>query len=209
MLINIGTQERVIAEAPASAGTTVIDGSIRSDSLLATLWVNSSAGDLDVTFYTLTDTGRESELFHFPTLSSGTTDPLLKKSGVSLQRFRIRVSYTGACDYEIYVRAISGVGESSTRIISSNDWKTSQQDVTTTPAILIAASLTDRNGVLVKNWDGTGTVYIAESLVKADPSLGYPLAPKDALAMDIAAGATIYAVGTQATVDIRIVESGG
>lgn len=209
MLINVGTQERVLHESPTEAGSRSIEGSIRSDSLLATLWVDSSAGDLTITIYTLTDAGKEVELFHFPTVSAGTTNLLLKKSGISLQRFRIQADYTDACSYEVYIRAVQGAGESSTRILGSSDWRVSQQNVGTTPQILIAASLEDRNGVLVKNWDDTGTLWIGESLAKADPSVGYPLAPKDALALDIAAGAAVYAVGSEAVVDVRFAESGG
>lgn len=199
----------MISEAPTMAGGTSKDGSIRSDSLVATLWVNSTAGTLTVTVYTLTDEGKEVELFHFPDIVAGSTNLLLKKSGVSLQRFRIQANYTGACDYEIYVRAVQGLGESSTRILGASDWRVSQQNVGTTPVILIGASLEDRNGVLVKNWDDTGTLYISESLLTATAGTGYPLAPKDALALDIAAGASVYAVGDEPVVDVRITESGG
>lgn len=210
MLINTGTQERFIAEAPSQAGSTSKDGSIRSDSLIASLWVNSiTSGTLSVTFYTMTDLGKETELFHFPDLTAGTLNLLLKKSGVSLQRFRVQVEYTGQCDYEIYVRAVEGIGESSTKVLGSSNWRVSQANVSTAPSVLISASLDDRNGVVIKNWDDTGTIYIGETLAKADPSVGYPLAPKDALALDVAAGASIYAVGTEAVVDIRIAESGG
>lgn len=210
MLINVGTQERMLLESPTEAGSKSVEGSIRSDSLVATLWVDSvTAGTLSITFYTLTDTGKETELFHFPDVTAGTTNLLLKKSGISLQRFRIQANYSGACTYEVYVRAVEGAGESSTRILGSSDWRVSQLNISTTPVILIAASLEDRNGVLVKNWDNTGTLYIGESLAKADPTVGYPLAPKDALALDIAAGAAVYAVGTQAVVDVRVAEAGG
>lgn len=209
MIINVGTQERFIAEAPTQAGTTQKDGSIRSDSLLATLWVNSTAGALDVTIYTLTDEGKMDELFHFPTISAGTTNLLLKKSGVSLQRFLVRVEYSDACDYEIYIRAVTGAGESSTKILGSSNWRVSQQDVTSVAAVLIPAALDDRNGVLVKNWDDTGTIFIAEDILKATAAEGYPLAPKDALALDIAAGASVYAIGDEPIVDVRIAESGG
>lgn len=210
MLINIGTQERILAEAPAAAGSTSVEGSIRGDSLLATLWVNSvTSGDLTVSVYTLTDTGKEVLLFSFPTISAPTSFLLLKKSGVSLQRFRVQADYSGTCDYEIYIRAIEGSGESSSRILGSSNWRVSQADVTTTPGLLIPAALTDRNGVLLKNWSGSATIYVAETLLKATTSEGYPLAPKDALAMDIAAGAAVYAVTDAGTGDVRIAESGG
>lgn len=126
-----------------------------------------------------------------------------------MQRFRVEATYSGTCKYEIYVRAISGVGESSTRLLGNATWKATQVDVDGTPGILIPASLADRNGLVIKNWSNSGTVYLGESLAGADPSIGYPLAPKDALAMDISAGTVIYIVSDGGDVDIRILESGG
>lgn len=210
MLINTGTQERVIAEVTTGAGSTSREGSIRSDSLVATLWVSSlTAGTLSVSIFTLTDTGKEILLFSFPTIAAPTTFLLLKKSGVSMQRFRIQVDYTGACDYEIYVRAVEGIGESSTKVLGSSNWRVSQSDVTPAAATLIPSTFTDRNGVLVKNWSTSSTIYLAETLLKADVLVGYPLAPRDAVAMDIAAGAAVFAVSDAGTADVRIAESGG
>lgn len=210
MLLNVGTQERLLAESTSGAGTTVREGSIKSDSLVATLWVDSvSSGSLTVSVYTMTDNGKEILLFSFPTVSAPSTELLLKKSGVSLQRFRVSASYTGTCSYEIYIRAVEGIGESSTRLLGSDNWRVQQDTVTTTAAILIPAALTDRNGVLLKNWSGAATIYVAETLLKATSAIGYPLAPKDALAMDIAAGAAVYAVADAGTADVRIAESGG
>ncbi len=207
-MIHAGTQERVVGESPLVAGTTVKEGSINSDSLLATLWVTSCSGTLDVTVYTLTDEGKEVELFHFPQISSGTTNLLLKKSGVSLQRFRIQTTYSDACDYEIYIRAINGVGESSVRILGSPDWRASQVDIGTTPALLIAAALVDRQGVVVKNWSTTTNLYVGSS-AGVSVGTGFPLAPRDNIALDVASGAAVYAVAEAGTVDVRIAESGG
>lgn len=210
MLINTGTQERLIAESTTEAGSTIKEGSIKSDSLLVSLWVDSvTSGDLSVAVYTLTDSGKETEVILFPTISSPTTELLLRKSAVALQRFRVVVTYSGVCTYEVYVRAIEGAGESSSKILGATNWKVSQATVGTSAAVLIGAALTDRAGVVVKNWSATQTVYIAETLAKADTGTGYPLAPRDALAMDIAAGAEVYAVSDIAGADIRIAESGG
>jgi hypothetical protein len=210
MLLNNGTQERLISETTVASGTTVKEGSIKSDSLLVSLWVDSvSSGTLSITVYTLTDTGKEVEVITFPTLSTNTTNLLLRKSAVSLQRFRVVATYTGVCTYEIYVRAIEGAGESSSKILGSDNWKVSQVTVGTSAVVLVAAALTDRSGILVKNWSSSQTVYIAETLVKATSAVGYPLAPRDALALDIAAGASVYAISDAANADLRLAEAGG
>lgn len=209
MLLSPGTQDRYIAETTTGAGSTVREGSIESDSLIATLWVDSvTSGDLSVHINTLTDIGKEITILTFPVVAAGTVNLLLKKAAISMQRFRIVASYSGICAYEIYVRAVTGAGEASARILGSENWRVSQVDVGIAPQILIPAALTDRNGVLVKNWSVTATIYLAETLVKASGAIGYPLAPRDALAMDIAAGAEVYAISDLDTADIRIAESG-
>lgn len=210
MLINNGTQERLIDEITVGSGSTVREGSIKSDSILVSLWVDSvTSGTLSVSVYTLTDAGKETEVITFPDISSNTTELLLRKSAVSLQRFRVVANYTGVCEYEVYVRAIEGAGESSARILGATNWKVSQATVGTTAAVLIGAALSDRAGVVVKNWSVTQTIYLAETLAKATVGLGYPLAARDAIAMDIAAGAEVYAVADAAGADARIAESGG
>ncbi len=118
------------------------------------------------------------------------------------------MSYTDACEYEIYARAV-GSGSSDTRILGANNLEMDQQTIGVTNTILIASTLTDRSGLLIKNWSNTQTLYIAESSAKLSAGKGYPLAPKDGVAMDIAAGITIWAYADAAGADIRIAQSGG
>lgn len=209
MIIHADTQERLISETTVGAGSTSREGSILSDSLLATLWVNSiTSGTLSVSVYTLTDVGKQVLLFSFPVLNTGTVDLLLKKSGVSMQRFLVVATYTGIVSYEIYVRAISGAGESSSQILGAASLVTSQTTVSTTPTTVIASSLTDRNGLIIKNWSTVNTLYVSEDISKL-PGSAWPLAPRDALALDIVAGVTIYGVADAGTIDVRIAEAGG
>lgn len=205
-----GTQERYITETTVGAGSTSKEGSTRTDSILVSLWVPTvTSGTLSVKVYTLSDSGKEVVLITFPILSAGTTELLLRKSAVTLQRFRIEATYTGVVEYEIYVRAITGAGESSARILGSSNWAVSQKDIPTSSTELIPSSLTDRSGLVIKNWSATATVYIGEDSSKAQISLGYPLAPRDALALDIAAGASVWAISDSGVADIRIAQSGG
>lgn len=210
MLLAAGTQDRVISETTLAAGSTVREGSIISDSLLATLFVSDlSAGTLDVEVFTLTDTGKQISVVKFPIVSGATVNLLLRKSAVSMQRFRVVATYSGVCSYEVYIRAIQGAGESSSKITGASTWSVSQSTVTATPDVLIASTLTDRAGVLIKNWDVAATIYIADTLLKATTGLGYPLAPRDALALDLTAGAAVFAVSDMPTADIRVVQAGG
>lgn len=209
MLIHPGTQEKLIAESTSGAGTTSREGSIQSDSLVATLWVNSvTSGSLSVSVYTLTDTGKEVVLFSFPVLTATTVNLLLRKSGISLQRFRVAATYTGQCDYEIYIRAVEGAGESNSRISGASSFTTSQITIGTSPTILIASSLIDRQGLVIKNWGTGGDLFISESSGKLSGQ-AWPLGPKDALALDVSAGVDIFAVASTGTIDVRLAQAGG
>lgn len=205
--IRTGTQERLIYETTVGAGTTVRHSSIQSDSLLASLYVDSiSSGTLDVSIYTEIDDGKEVLLFSFPQLSAPSTAVLLKKSGASMSRFRIVATYTGVCQYSVYVRAIQTSGESSTKLLGAASWAVSQYDVTTTAGLLISAVLTDRQGLIIRNNNTTGILYLAESLANATGLIGYPLNPGESLAMDLQGGAAVYAVGTT-TIDVRVAQA--
>lgn len=209
MLIHTGTQVRLVNEVTTSAGASIREGSVQSDSILVTLFVNSvTSGTLTVTVNTLTDNGKEVDIISFPTISAPTTDLLLKKSGVTMQRFKVTATYTGVCDYEVYVRAMNGAGESSVRIIGSSNLETSAVTVTSTPSILVPAALTDRNGLSLLNYQGAGNLFISESLAKLVTD-AWPIAPGGGWSLDIAAGVVIYAVSDGAALDVRIAQSGG
>lgn len=210
MLLHNGTQERLIAQTTTGAGSTVKEGSTQTDSILVSLWVGAvTSGDLTVTVYTLTDEGKETEIITFPVVAAPTSEILLRKAALTLQRFRVVATYSGICEYEIYVRAIEGAGEASAKILGSANWAVSQETVGVVVQALIPAALTDRSGVLIKNWSTNAIIYLAETSLKATVAMGYPLAPKDAVAMDIAAGAAVYAISDLAGADVRIAQSGG
>lgn len=109
-LIETGTQEQVLAASPTTGGTRAAEGSVRSDSILVSLWVTSISGTLDVAVQTMTDEGKLVESFHFSTISSPTVTLITRASGPILQRFRIVATYSAACSYEIYVRGINNMG---------------------------------------------------------------------------------------------------
>jgi hypothetical protein len=211
MALNPGKTERLITETTTGAGETSREGAVISDSLLATLWVdNVTSGTLTVTVYTLTDTGKEVELFSFPVLTAPTTNILLKKAGISLQRFRVKATYTGVCTYEVYIRAVSGIGESSTRILGSQSWEVGQTSVGTTPLLLIPAAIVDRRGFIIRNFSTSGQlIYVAESSTSATLSVGFPIPPGETFAVDVASGAEVYVVSSAAGADVRYAQAGG
>lgn len=212
MALNPGKQDRVILETTTGAGSTSREGSVQSDSLMATLWVaNVSSGTLTANVYTLTDVGREVLVCSFPVISAGTTSLLLKKSGVTMQRFRVQVDYTGICTYEVYIRAIEGIGEGSTKILGSDGWSVAQLTVNTgTAIILIPSALTDRQGLVIRNWSQSGqNIFLGDSVGDTTTGTGYPLGPTDSLAIDLASGVAVYVTSDAAAADVRYAQAGG
>lgn len=205
-----GTQQKLIGETTTGAGTTERVGSIATDSILVSLWVSSiSSGSLTVTVVNETVPGREEEIITFPEISDVTSELVIKKSGASLANFRVRASYTGVCTYEVYVRAIEGAGESSSRIIGASTWENSQGDVTTTPALLIPSSLTDRQGLIIRNNSASGILYVSSSEDTCTTTEGWPLYPYEVFPVDLSSGAEVWARSSAGTIDARIFQAGG
>lgn len=209
MILKQGLQEIILKTAPTSAGTIVQDFSIQSDAALLLLWVNSVAGNILVEIYGILDnSNKEVLLLSFPLVTSASTEVLQKRTGTAPTRLRAKVIHSGACDFELSARAVA-TGSSDTRILGGSSLKMSQKTISTTPSLIIAASLVDRTAVAIKNWSTNGTLYVAETAAKANSTVGWPIGPKDALGLDIQAGVEIYAISSQGTCDVRIIESGG
>jgi len=210
MLIHPGVQTQILNVAASGAGTTSRDFSIQSDAVLLTLYAGSVSGALDVVVYAVGPLGTvlSPALVTFATQTGPTPQLLIERSGVIPGALRVVATYNGACEFEVNARAVFA-GTSDTRILGSTNWEVSQVTVGTSPVLLIPAALTDRQGLLVKNWSSTQTIYVGESAAKAAASVGYPLAPRDAIAMDVASGSQVYAVSDAAGADARIVQAGG
>lgn len=202
-----GKTHTLLSEEATAAGTQVRTFSTDADSLLASLYVTSVSGTLDVVIYTYTEDGKEVEAIRFPTITGPTSELLLRKAAAIVSNLRLEVTYTGACTYEVRGRGITA-GEASVRIASPGNARTFSTTVTSSAALLFPISLTDRNGLCIRNWNTSGVMYIGFSLAQATTAAGYPIAPREQFAMDLEAGATLYAVSDGPTIDVRVVEAG-
>lgn len=206
-----GAEMQLLDITVSEAREYAADFSIQSDAVLVTLIATSVASSLDVLVTAVDEpSGLESSpLLAFPTVTGPASNLLIQRSGIVPANLRLRVTAgVGGASFRVKVRAVSS-GTSDTRILGADSLKVSQVTVGTSAQVLIAASLLDRAGIVIKNWSSTQTVYLAESLVKATSSVGYPLAPRDAIAMDVSAGVSIYVISDSPNADIRIAESGG
>lgn len=202
-----GKTHTLVSETTPGAGTTEKTFSTDADSLLASLYVTSVTGTLDVVLYTYTEDGKEVEAIRFPQITGPTSELLIRKAAAIVSNMRLQVTYTGICKYEVRARGISA-GETSVRISSPANATASSTTVTSSPDLLIPISLTDRNGLCIRNWNTTGVMYIGFTLAQATPANGYPVAPREQFAMDLEAGATLYAVSDGSDIDVRIIEAG-
>lgn len=209
MLLKTGLQELVFRLSPVAAGVATQDISIQSDAALFLLWVDSIVGTLTIDVYGILDNGdRDVLLLSFPIISATTTELVQKRTGTVPTRLRIVATYTGACSFELAARAVS-TGSSDTRILGGSSLRMSRKTVNNVAGLLLPASLVDRAAVAIKNWSSAGIIYVGETIAKANQNNGWPIGPKDALALDIQAGVEIYAVAVDGPCDVRIIESGG
>lgn len=200
----------VFAETTVSAGTQTRTFTIDSDTFQTSLFVTSITGQLDITIYTVTQEGREKEVISYLGITSPSTELSLKKAATAMGVVRVVAVYTGACNFELRAKGLSS-GETSAKIQSANVAKASQVNISVTPSILLAAALTDRKGVIIKNNTTTNNIilYIGFSSAQALSSVGYPIGRGEALSLDIGAGATLWACSSTNTIDVRIIEAGG
>jgi hypothetical protein len=101
-LLNPGVQISAISETTTGAGVTERILTIQSDSALATLSVSSISG--------LVGTNKTS-VIAFSQQSAPTTELLIERADTQItSTLLVRATYTGACTYEVQVRAVDSGG---------------------------------------------------------------------------------------------------
>lgn len=209
-----GNTTLVLEETVTETSTFSEIFTIDSDSVLLSLWVDSTAGDLDVTAYTLVSgleqpPVRKAPIITFPTISAPTTNLLLQKAATTLSIVQVVVTTTGAASFRIDAKGTTSA-EGSVRIVGSSDFETASVSVTSSPSVIIAPSLASQNGILLKNFSNNRNIFVGKSLATAsNAGGGYPLSSGETLPMNVAAGTSIYASTDSAPADLRIVRTGG
>lgn len=205
-----GKEIRALKIDSPIAGQDSCEFILDSESVLVSLWCGSLSGTLDVKVYTKGTDNQEALIIDFPQLAAPTTELLLKKSAVAMQKCRVIATYSAAADFEIRLRGINAA-IASTRIEGSNVFQASQINMTTTPAVLLSASLDDRNGILIinNNVGGSEILYVGGTLAEATVANGTPVYPGGNITVNLGAGALLYARSSAGTVDVRIAQVGG
>lgn len=199
----------VMGESPSGAGSLSRIFTLDSDTFQTSLFVSSISGSLTVTLSTITGEGKEKEVITYSGVTSPSVELDLKKAATAMGIIKATAVFTGACSFELRAKGLSS-GETSAKIQSANVARATKIIVPTPGKILLNAALSDRKGVIIRNWSSTTTVYLGFTLAEANPNNGYPLKPQEALAIDIGAGAELYGdIQNAGTVDVRIIEAGG
>lgn len=203
----VGKTTPLLVVSTPETNTWEITFSLDADSVLLSLYVGSlSSGQLDVTAYAVADEGKEVSIIEFPTITGPTANLLLRKAAISLSRVRVLVTATGPATIDLRARGISS-GETSVRIESATDLTTNQLTVGTSPTNILPAALTDRLGVVIRNWSGS-TIYLGETALKATSVVGYPIGVGESIALDISAGQDVFAATGSGTSDVRVMQAG-
>lgn len=206
--LSLGKQRKIMDVSATAAGVSTECFIIDTDSVEVAVWVESTAGDLDIVVSTVGDEdNRKFPIVTFPTISVPTSQLLLRKSVLSLQRVEVRATYSDAVDFCIIVRAINGA-DAVVSISPPSTLRASQIDVDTSAKLVIPAALEDREGLLLKNNSNSGILYIGGTAGESAIGIGMPLGPGEPLGIDIAAGQEIWMTGSEVGIDLRILEAG-
>lgn len=197
----------VIGETFQASGQVTRIFTLDSDTFQTSLFVSSITGTLNISISTIAGEGKEKEVITYSNVTAPSTELDLKKAATAMGVVKVTATYTGPCSFELRAKGLSS-GETSARIQSANAAMASQVFVTNVPTILLPAAFSDRKGVIVKNNSTNGILYIGFSQSQTTSATGYPLAKGEALALDLGAGATLWAVSSSGTVDVRIIEAG-
>lgn len=196
-----------VSGTEAAAGSRSVEIGVDADTVIVSLYVTSVSGDLDLAVETVGGEGA-TEVISFPTVSAPTADLVIRKAAAIMDRIRITATFSDAVEYEVRVRGV-GTGEASVRILGANDATASQTDISTSATLVVPAALTDRAGLIVKNNNSTGILYVGFTAAEATTGNGYPIGPQESLGMDISAGQEVYAIASAGTIDVRLLEAGG
>lgn len=203
-MIPKNAHELVIKQAPTAAGTTTKEFTVHSSSAIVSVFVRSISGTLSVKVYSYGDVAAERKLvMDFPELTSSTTELLLRKSSLTLNKLLVVCEYSDACDFTVLARAVEASEQAG-----ANNAIATNITVGATPVKIIPSSLTNRAGLIIRNYSDNKTLFIGFLPSEATTSNGFPLEYLESLPIDVRAGVDIWAVSSAGDIDVRIMQAG-
>lgn len=192
--------------ALVGSGVVSVTTISQATTVVASLFVRSVSGTVKVEVFTYTAEG-EVKIIDFPLINAPTTQLLLKQAAATMSNIRVVITHSDDCDIAMALKGSNG-GATSVLVIGPATARAYSASATTTTAVLVPSTLTDRQGLTLMN-NGAGPIlYVGFSSSQASTSEGWPIPQGGTLAMDLASGEEIYATASAGTIDVRIMESG-
>ncbi len=210
MAVNqIGDLHIVASECPTEA--TVYDECfhVATSGLLLSLFVQETTGTVDVDIYTLTKKGHQKLIDSFPQITGPTTEILLRKQVEVHDQIRVVITTSDAAKFDIRAKGVEA-SLASVQVQGADAWQVTNESITTR-ALLIAADLEDRNGLMIRNanFSGVEILRVAESEAKLIAGVWASLLPGEAIQPDLRAGSEVWAESdTGGAIRVEITEIG-
>lgn len=200
-------ESRAIHHGPLlGTGVKQYSAITQADTILVSVFIRSITTSVKVDVYTVSQDGSK-KIINFPLLTAPTAELVIEQAAATLSNLRLDIDYVGDCDFDVVFRGVTG-GTTSNSIAFGAASATAYNVVaTSTPAILIPAAITDRQGLILKNYGSGATLFIGFTLSEASASVGWPMAQGETIAIDLQAGQVIYAVSSGANINVRVMEA--
>ena len=201
----------VVFKGACGPGTITRTMDVRAESVLLSLCVTPSSGDVIVRVYTSSITDgvpcNRKLIDTFPTISAPTTELFLRKEVEVFEHLEFEIECTGDAEIDLRAKGLSA-GELSVTLQGADSWNVQNFTIGTTETLLIAAELADRNGLMIRNANFTGTeiLEIAESEAKLLADVWSSILPGEAIQPDLRAGNEVWARSNTGTIRVEVVE---
>ena len=205
-----GKELEVLNDTLDSAGVIEQTFTLDADTVLFMVQATVVSGTLDIEVFTEIADGQSVSVMKFDQLTAPTTSLVKKEPTDSqvLQRIRVVATVTGEATFRCRARGLAR-GQALVQVQGNGSWDATQTTISTTATLLIPAALSDRSGMVVLNNNlSSGKMYIGPTAAKAVTTNGYPIGPQQAIALDLDAGAEVYALSDSTDIDVRILEAG-
>jgi hypothetical protein len=178
----------------------------QADTILVSVYVRSITTSVKIDVYTVSQDGSK-KIINFPLLTAPTSELVIEQAAATLSNLRLDIDHVGDCDLDVVFRGVTG-GTTSNSIVFGAASATAYNIVaTSTPAVLVPSAITDRQGLILKNYGSGDTLFVGFTISEASTASGWPMSQGETIAIDLQAGQAIYAVSSGANINVRVMEA--
>lgn len=209
--LRLNDQVKIFDEVLVGSGTLEKYIRVESASIYSGLYVSSISGTLDIKIEALGNENQFTEpLINYENITAVTSTVVERQAARTFELVRITVTYTDDCEFNLHLRGIDA-GEGSVRITGANVFNVEQMTIPTVSTVLIGATLSSRQGILISNENSSGNLLVAETSAKVTTGTEVMVIRPNGgtLSIDLGPGQTLYARSVSGTVDVRIAQVGG